>query len=197
MRAPRKPPARRIAVAALALGAAGLLTPVSASAAAASAPGPSAAATWSVAQKTPVAPCTPSQISTSVELYTLGKSPTAPAGAVLFHNTSATACSLRGVPTVGVLNATGQRIVVYQRSSTPRRPAAAVLQPSSSGKAAGSSLTWSAWSCPAGSFSLTIRFSGWSTSVPASWTSGISNPGAPCTVTGATLYVSPVATITH
>jgi len=199
MRAPRKPPARRLAVVALALGAAGLflLTPASASAAAASAPGPSAAATWSVAQKTPVAPCTPSQISTSVELYTLGKSPTAPAGAVLFHNTSATACSLRGVPTVGVLNATGQRIVVYQRSSTPRRPVAAVLQPSSSGKAAGSSLTWSAWSCPAGSFSLTIRFSGWSTSVPASWTSGISNPGAPCTVTGATLYVSPVATITH
>lgn len=188
MRAPRRPAPR--AVVALALSAAGLslLCPLSASA---------VAAPRSVVKKTPVASCTPSQISTSVELYTLGKSPTSPAGAVLFHDTSGTACSLRGVPTVGVLNAAGLRIPVYQRSSTSLRAVAAVLQPSSSGKAAGSSLTWSAWSCQPGSFSLTIRFPGWSTSVPGSWTSGTSNPGAPCTVTGATLYVGPVATITH
>ncbi|HEX3567882.1 MAG TPA: DUF4232 domain-containing protein [Acidimicrobiales bacterium] len=190
MSVPRRPPlpGRRCAVVALALGAAGLSLLPPASAPAAASP---------TAQKTTVASCTPSQISTSLELYTLGTSPTSPAGAVLFHNTSAKACTLRGVPTVGVLNATGQRIAVYQRSSTSNRPVAALLQPSSSGKAAGSSLTWSAWSCPAGSFSLTIRFAGWSTSVPATWTSAVGNPGGPCTVTGATLYVSTVATITH
>jgi Protein of unknown function (DUF4232) len=181
------------AVVALALSAVGfsLLLPASASAAAPSSPG------RSVAQKTPPASCTPSQISTSVQLFTLGSSPTAPAGAVLFHNISGTACSLRGVPTVGVLNAAGQRLPVYQRSSTPRRPVAAILQPSSTGKAAGSSLTWSSWSCPEGSFSLTIRFPGWATSVPASWAPVAGYAGSPCTVTGATLYVSPVATITH
>jgi hypothetical protein len=191
MSAPRRSSllVRRCAAFALALGAAGpsLLSAVSAS----------AVAQRSVAQKTPVASCTPSQISTSVELYTLGTSPTSPAGAVLFHNTSGTACSLRGVPTVGVLTPAGQRIAVYQRSSTPRRPVGAVLQPSSNGKAAGSSLTWSSWSCRAGSFSLTIRFSGWSTSVPATWTSAVGYVGAPCAVTGATLYVSTVATINH
>jgi Protein of unknown function (DUF4232) len=191
MRAPRRTSARRRAIVALTLPSVGLslLWPLSASAAS---PGPSAAA-----QKKPVAACTPSQISTSVELYTLGKSPTSPAGAVLFHNTSGTACSLRGVPTVGVLDATGQRIAVYQRSSSSRRPVAAVLQPSSSGKAAGSSLTWSAWSCPEGSFSLTVRFPGWTTSLPASWGSVAGYTGLACAVTGATLYVGPVATILH
>jgi Protein of unknown function (DUF4232) len=195
---PRRTP---FAVAALAVGAVSLslLWPGLASVAAASPHGPSATVTAqrTVAQKAPVAACTPSQISSSVELYTLGKSPSAPAGAVLFHNTSRTACSLRGVPTVGVLDASGQRIAVYQRSSTPRRPVAAVLQPSSSGKAAGSSLTWSSWSCPEGSFSLTIRFPGWSTSVAAAWGVVAGYSGSPCAVTGATLYVSAVATITH
>ena len=202
MTAPRRPPppVGRRAVVALALSAVGLslFWPLSASAAASSLR-PSAAGTAgrSVVRKAPVASCTPSQISTSVELYTLGKSPTAPAGAVLFHNISATACSLRGVPTVGVLNAAAQRIAVYQRSSTPRRPVAAVLQPSSGGRAAGSSLTWSAWSCPEGSFSLTVRFPGWPTPVSASWGSVAGYAGAPCTVSGATLYVGPVATIVH
>jgi hypothetical protein len=182
------PLARRRAVVALALSALGLslLWPLSAS----------ATASPTVAQKKPVTACTPSQISTSVELYTLGKSPTSPAGAVLFHNTSGTACSLRGVPTVGVLNQAGQRIAVYQRSSTPRRPVAAVLQPSSSGKAAGSSVTWSSWSCPEGSYTLTIRFPGWSTSTPVTWGS-IPPPDGACAATGATIYVSPVATILH
>jgi Protein of unknown function (DUF4232) len=188
MRALHAPLAGRRAIVALALSAAGLslLWPLSAS----------AATQRTVAQKKPVASCTPSQISTSLQLYTLGKSPTSPAGAVLFHNTSGTACSLRGVPTVGVLNQAGQRIAVYQRSSTSRRPVAAVLQPSSGGKAAGSSLTWSAWSCSAGSYALTVRFPGWSTSVPATWGS-IPPPDGPCAVTGATIYVGPVATIIH
>lgn len=186
---------------ALAFGALGLslLSPGLASAAAATAHGPAvtAAAQPTVAATATVSACAPSQISTSVQLYALGSSPSAPAGAVLFHNTSGTACSLRGVPTVAVLDASGQRIAVYQRSSTPRRAVSAVLQPSSAGKAAGSSLTWSAWSCPEGSFSMTIRFPGWSTSVPAAWGSVAGYSGAPCAVTGATVYVSPVATISH
>jgi hypothetical protein len=174
-----------------------LLLPEGASAAAVSGRGPAVAASAprTVAQKSPVPSCTPSQISTSVVLYALGSAPSAPAGAVLFHNISGTGCSLRGVPTVGVLDASGQRIAVYQRSSTPRRAVAAVLQPSSTGKAAGSSLTWSSWSCKEGSFSLTIRFPGWSTSVPATWGSVAGYSGTPCAVTSATLYVSAVATI--
>jgi hypothetical protein len=179
---------RRLAVLALALGAVILFLLSSVSA--------SATAHRTVAQTKPVATCAPTQITTALELLTLGKLPTSPAGAVLFHNTSGTACSLRGVPTVGVLNQAGQRIVVYQRSSTPHRPQAAVLQPSSSGKAAGSSLTWSSWSCSPGSYTLTIRFPGWSTSVAATWGS-IPPPNGPCAVTGATIYVGPVATITH
>jgi hypothetical protein len=178
----------RRAIVALALSAVGLsfLWPMSAS----------ATAQRTVAQKHAVAPCAPTQITTALELLTLGKLPTSPAGAVLFHNTSGTACSLRGVPTVGVVNQAGQRIAVFQRSSTPRRPVAAVLRPSSSGQAAGSSLTWSSWSCSPGSYTLTIRFPGWSTSVPATWGS-IPPPDGPCAVTGATIYVGPVATITH
>jgi hypothetical protein len=150
-----------------------------------------------VAKKSSVASCTPSQISTSVTLYVLGSAPTAPAGAVLFHNISPTACSLRGVPIVGVLNAGGQRLSVYERASTPRSAVPAVLQPSSTGSPAGSSLTWSSWSCPEGSFSLTIRFPGWSTSVPASWGSVAGYAGTPCALTGATLYVSTVANVGH
>lgn len=176
-----------------------LLVPGLTSAGAASPHGPSTTVTaqLTAAKKTAIAACTPSQISSSVELYTLGKSPSAPAGAVLFHNTSGTACSLRGVPTVDALDASGQRIDVYQRSSTPRRVVSAILPPSSTGKAAGSSITWSSWSCPKGSFSLTIRFPGWSTTVPAAWGSVAGYSGSPCAVTGATVYVSPVATISH
>jgi hypothetical protein len=160
-------------------------------------PGVGVAAPQTVAKKSSVASCTPSQISTSVTLYVLGSAPTAPAGAVLFHNISPTACSLRGVPIVGVLNAGGQRLSVYERASTPRSAVPAVLQPSSTGSPAGSSLTWSSWSCPEGSFSLTIRFPGWSTSVPASWGSVAGYAGTPCALTGATLYVSTVANVGH
>ena len=155
------------------------------------------AAPQTVAKKSSVASCTPSQISTSVTLYVLGSAPTAPVGAVLFHNISASACSLRGVPIVGLLNAGGQRLSVYERASTPHSAVPAVLQPSSASSQAGSSLTWSSWSCPEGSFSLTIRFPGWSTSVPASWGSVAGYSGTPCAVTGATLYVSTVATVGH
>ncbi|HEY2562209.1 MAG TPA: hypothetical protein VGI44_00785 [Acidimicrobiales bacterium] len=155
------------------------------------------AAPQTVAKKSSVASCTPSQISTSVTLYVLGSAPTAPAGAVLFHNISSTACSLQGVPTVGVLNAGGQRLSVYEPASVPRSAVPAVLQPSSTGSQAGSSLTWSSWSCPEGSFSLAIRFPGWSTSVPASWGSVAGYSGTPCAVTGATVYVSTVANVSH
>jgi hypothetical protein len=104
---------------------------------------------------------------------------------------------LRGVPTVGVLNAGGQPLSVYERASVPRSAVPAVLQPSSTSSQAGSSLTWSSWSCPEGSFSLTIRFPGWSTSVPASWGSVAGSSGTPCAVTGATVYVSTVANVSH
>jgi hypothetical protein len=193
----RTPAAATAAV--LCAAALSFLTPGLTPPADASAPRPpdTVAAPHTVAQKSSVAPCTPSQISTSVTLYTLGSSPTAPVGAVLFHNISATACSLRGVPTIGVLNASGQRIPVYERASTPHVVVPAVLQPSSTGPAAGSSVTWSNWSCTEGSFSLTIRFPGWSTSVPGSWGSVAGYSGSPCAVAGATLYVSTVARIGH
>jgi hypothetical protein len=147
--------------------------------------------------QSPTAACSPSSVSASVDFTTIGGSSTSPAGAVLFSNTSTTPCSLRGIPTVQLVGADGQVIPALQAPSKPANEATAVLTPagtSGTGKRAGSSITWSSLTCLAGSYSLTIQFPGWSSSVPAGSTSGYSGPA--CTAPDTTVYVSPVEPVT-
>ena len=143
------------------------------------------------------AACTPSSVSASVDFTTIGGSSTSPAGAVLFRNTSNTACSLHGIPTVQLVGADGQVIPTFEAPSSPAKAVTAVLSPAGStgtGSQAGSSITWSSLTCISGSFSLAVQFPGWSSSVPAGSTNGYSGPA--CTAPGQTVYVSPVEPVT-
>jgi hypothetical protein len=138
------------------------------------------------------AACSPSSVTASVDYTTFGGSATAPAGAVVFTDTASSSCSLRGVPTVQLVGADNQVIPTFEAPATPSHAVTAVLTPKDllPGKEAASSVTWSSLTCKAGSFSLAIRFPGWSSSVAAGSTAGYSGP--PCTAPGQTVYVSPV-----
>ncbi|HVC70883.1 MAG TPA: DUF4232 domain-containing protein [Acidimicrobiales bacterium] len=139
-----------------------------------------------------VAACSASSVSASVDFTTFGGSSTSPAGAVVFDNTSGNSCSLRGIPTIELVGADGQVIPSFPAPSSPAHDGTAVLTPG--GKPAASSITWSSLTCLAGSYSLAVTFPGWSSSVPAGSTAGYQGPA--CTVTGTTVYVSPVELIT-
>jgi hypothetical protein len=145
---------------------------------------------------TQVRPCVPSDLSGTLSLIGLGDAPSTLAGAVLFSNASGRACSLRGVPKVGVISSGGQAIPVTQAPMTLHRVTPVTLSSSSSAAGAGeagSSITWSGWGCPTGSFALVVRFPGWTRSitVPYGTTSGYT--GEPCAGSGETIYVGPVA----
>jgi hypothetical protein len=142
------------------------------------------------------AACTPASVSATVQFTKTGGSTTAPAGAVVFTNTSTSSCTLHGVPTVQLVGADGQVIPTFQAPSSPAKAGTAVLLPDVGlhGSAAASSVTWSSLTCLAGSYALAVRFPGWSTSVPAGSTAGYSGPA--CTTPDQTVYVSPVQRIT-
>lgn len=144
---------------------------------------------------TQVRPCNPSDLSGTLALTGLGDSPSTLAGAVLFSKASSGTCSLKGVPKVSVVSASGQTITVAQAPMTLHRVAPVTLSsPSSAGVGpVGSSITWSGWGCPIGSFALVVRFAGWTRSltVPYGTTNGYA--GKPCTGSGETIYVGPVA----
>jgi hypothetical protein len=142
------------------------------------------------------AACTPGAVTATVQYTTIGGSATAPAGAVVFVNKSNSACALHGVPTVQLVGSDGQVIPTFQAPSSPAKAGTAVLPPDVGlhGSAGASSVTWSSLTCVAGSYSLAVRFPGWSTSVPAGSTAGYS--GAPCAAADQTVYVSPVQRIT-
>jgi hypothetical protein len=146
----------------------------------------------------PTAACAPAAVTATVQYTTIGGSATAPAGAVVFVNTSNSPCSLHGVPTVQLVGGDGQVIPTFQAPSSPANAGTAVLASNSSpglhGSMAASSVTWSSLTCVAGSYSLAVRFPGWSTSVPAGSTAGYSGPA--CTEADQTVYVSPVQRIT-
>jgi hypothetical protein len=155
--------------------------------------------------KTAAAACPPSSVSASVEFTQFGGADSALAGGLLFSNTGSTPCSLRGVPKVQVVALDGQAISTYQAPG-PATILTAVLSPGSA-SAAASSITFSDWTCTVGSFTLTVQFPGWTSSIPAqakgsttSTTAPITNAtGPPCTqaqVTGQTIYISPVAPVT-
>jgi len=157
---------------------------------------PSFAAQRAHANPVAARPCRPSDLSATVALTGLGNAPSTLAGAVLFRNTSSGACSLTGVPAVGVVSASGQAIAVTQAPMHLHRITPVTLPSSPSSAAAGSegsSITWSGWLCPTGSFALVVRFSGWTQSltVPYGTTSGYA--GKPCAGAEATIYVGPVA----
>jgi hypothetical protein len=145
--------------------------------------------------------CAPSGLSASLDFTQIGGSNTAPAGALLLHNTSAAACSLTGVPDVQVVNAGGQPIAVHEQPSVATDAVPAVLAPQGSAggsgrsAVAGSSLTWSSWTCTAGTYSLTVRFPGWTSSVPAPPPTTAPADAPVCAPTDQTIYVGPVTTL--
>jgi len=148
-----------------------------------------------------VAACSPSSVSASISFTKFGGSSSSLAGAVLFDDTTGSPCALRGVPRVQVVVAGGQTIPTYQATG-PADDVTAVLTPappSGTGARAAASITFSSWTCATSSFSLTVRFAGWTTSVPAApnTTSG-TNSTTPCSVateTGQTLYMGPVSPV--
>jgi hypothetical protein len=148
-----------------------------------------------------VAACAASSVSATVSFTKSGGSSSALAGAVLFHNTSSAACALHGVPQVQVVTTGGVPIPVFEAPG-PASEAPAVLQPSSAGTTgteAASSITFSSWLCETSTFSLTVRFAGWTSSVPAApnATSGTNSttPCSPSNETGETLYMGPVVSV--
>jgi hypothetical protein len=141
-------------------------------------------------------PCTPSELSATLALTGLGSSPSTLAGAVLFRNASSEACSLKGAPRVGVISASGQVIPVTQAPMTLHHIKSVTLSSSSTSASAaptGSSITFSGWGCPTGSFALVIRFPGWTQSITAPYGTTSGYAGTVCTGLDNTIYVGPVA----
>lgn len=135
--------------------------------------------------------CRPKALSGSLDLASSGGSATAPAGALLLRNDSSSACTLDGVPTTTVLSSGGSAIDLYEHKSVPHHLAPVALGP---GRTAGASITWSEWTCPAGSYSLEVRFAGWSSAVDVQ-TGPPGYAGTACTSVGETVYVGPVTPI--
>jgi Protein of unknown function (DUF4232) len=143
-----------------------------------------------------VAACPSSSVSATADFTMFGGSSSSVAGAVVFRNTGQTACSLRGVPRVEVLSNSGQVIPTFQAPEFTARLPTAVLtagHPAQSAQA-GSSFTISSWTCSVSSFSLTVLFPGWASSIPVA-----PEPSSgSCTASGEaneTLYVGPVTAI--
>lgn len=154
---------------------------------------PAVAAPQGAAKGRGVLPCRPSAVAATLDLGSTGGSFTSPAGAVVFRDVSTGACTLEGAPKVAAVAAGGSAIDLYELESVPRHGVPVVLTPGGSGTTAAASITWSYWACAAGSYSLTVRFGGWSGGirVPSATANGYA--GAPCTGTGQTVYVGAVA----
>jgi hypothetical protein len=140
--------------------------------------------------------CSPSDLSATLFLTPVGGSSSSIAGAVIFANVSNTPCSLHGgIPKVHVVGPSAQPV------SAPQVPTAArhsrpVILPAAGAKVgrpdAGSSITWSNWSCPKDSFALSVQFPGMSKPITVPWGTTTGYSGAPCTGGDAALYVSPL-----
>lgn len=133
--------------------------------------------------------CTPGELAGSLELA--GDAPsTSPAGAVVLEPRSAS-CTLSGVPWVVVADAQRASLGVLQAPDVVRHPPVVTLRP---GMRVAVSVTWSSWSCPAGSYQLQLRFAGWSR--PLDIASGPAAPLASASCASqATLYVGPVTVL--
>lgn len=142
--------------------------------------------------------CSPSDLTATAVLTPVGNASSALAGAIAFANHSSSACTLRGVPNVTVVHPGGQAIGVSQapdfvrhtpRVTVPASPSSARLPD------AGTSITWSVWTCAKNSFALVVKFSGWSGSITIPWGSTAGYAGAACVGGQASLYVGPVVRI--
>lgn len=143
-----------------------------------------------------VATCPSSSVAASVDFTQFGGTSSSLAGAVVFHNTSTTGCSFRGVPLVEVMSDSGQVISTYEAPNFAEHLPTALLQAGNAahGAQAGSSITFSSWTCTMQSFSLTVRFPGWADSIPA--TAG--SPSGSCPPSrevDETVFVGPVVTL--
>jgi hypothetical protein len=140
--------------------------------------------------------CTPGDLSASLALSVQG---TTLAGAVIFSDTGHGACTLRGTPAVTATATGGGVVDVVEQRAAVRRTEPVVLAPGGHGNGgpagtlAGVSVTWSEWRCTPGSFSLDVRFPGWSRPVVAPYGTPAAGGAAACTASGPqTLYVGPV-----
>ena len=142
--------------------------------------------------------CRPSDLTATAVLTPVGKASSSLAGVVAFANHSGSPCTLRGVPHVTVVSPAGQSLDVIQVPdfvrSLPR-----VIVPTSPSSArfpdAGTSITWSVWTCTKNSFALVVKFAGWKGSITVSDGSTTSYTGTPCAGGQASLYVGPVVRI--
>lgn len=133
--------------------------------------------------------CTQRQIVATAQLAVVSKSSTSVPGAVELRNSSSTRCTLIGVPAVGIVDTSGRVVPTFQAPTRPSAGKPVSLSPSRSPTAA-FSITWSNWSCPAGSFSITVRFAGWTQSRTAPTGSATTTA---CTQTNSTIYAGEVA----
>ncbi|MHB1777119.1 MAG: hypothetical protein ACYCU7_14175 [Acidimicrobiales bacterium] len=136
------------------------------------------ASAWAVG----VAGCRPGALVASLDLRT-GHADTSPVGAVLLRHPSVGRCALTGAPAVAVTDAAGRRLEVLDepgrtggRGSGGRRGPGVTL---GRGGTAAVSLTWSDWTCPAGSYELWLRFDGWSRPLEVPSAGGPGSPGPP------------------
>jgi hypothetical protein len=145
-----------------------------------------------------LASCSPSDLTATLVLTSVGSASSALAGAVAFANHSGSACTLRGVPKVTVVNPAGGAIDVTQVPDFVRRTKQVTVPagPSSARLPdAGTSITWSVWTCPKNSFALVVKFAGWKGSITVSDGSTTGYTGTPCAGGQASLYVGPVVRI--
>jgi hypothetical protein len=143
-----------------------------------------------------VAACPSTSVSAALHFTQFGGSSSSLAGAVVFRNTGNTTCALRGVPRVQVISDGGQVIPTFEAPNFAVRLPTAVLTAGSptAGGQAGSSITFSSWGCTMNSFSLTVRFAGWTGSVPAA----AGSPSGSCSPSAEmdqTVYIGPVTAI--
>jgi hypothetical protein len=143
-----------------------------------------------------VAGCTPSDLTATLLLTPVGGSSSSIAGAVIFANVSDTPCYLHGgIPKVHVVGPSGEAISAPQVPIQTRhsRPVTLPAASSTVGRPdAGSSITWSNWSCAKGSFALSVQFSGVSGPITVPWGTTTGYSGTPCDGGDAALYVSPL-----
>jgi hypothetical protein len=141
--------------------------------------------------------CGPGALTASLEVTGEGSTSTSLAGSIVFHDTSARACTLQGVPRVVMVTAGGQAVHLFEEAVGATGAASVRLVPRSSGDGgtlAAASITWSDLTCGVGSFTVSVRFAGWSTPLRASDGLGAGSSTAPCTLSkDQTVYVGPVA----
>jgi Protein of unknown function (DUF4232) len=164
--------------------------------------GPLAAPVGAMGTSGTVAPkCEPSALSASLDLTAVGSDSTAPAGAIEFKNMSTKACALQGVPQVQMVGADGQTLHLYEEAVGGSGARPVVLAPGHTGgkgALAASSVTWSELTCGVGSFSLSVRFTGWSSALVAPYGSTTDFSGTPCAPSGdQTVYVGTVGRSGH